>query len=142
MVLRAADKQQCLREMAFPCSGVAGNYQSLFTTNEIELGQIHDLGLVDPCLKDKVEISEKLAIRQLRFQYAALYSTIDQSRRLNSQQAFHQLGGRRLVLRCPRQFLVKGIMYSLQFQGFEMGLDLRQCVGRVCHRVPPPWPWE
>lgn len=75
--LPASDEEERLGNVAFPGTGVPGENEAFIATDEIELGQFHDLSFVDACLEGKIIVRQQLAIWKLRISNPSLDAPID-----------------------------------------------------------------
>ena len=57
-----ANEKQCLGDMAFPCAGVPCDHKPLLTPYEVQLRDLHQLGLVHPGLESEVKVRKKLPV--------------------------------------------------------------------------------
>ena len=58
----AANEKQCPGDMAFPCAGVPCDHKPLLTPYEVQLRDLHQLGLVYSGLEVEVEVRKKLPV--------------------------------------------------------------------------------
>jgi len=59
---RTAYEKQCLGDVAFPCARVPCDHEPLLPPYEVQLRNLHHLGLVCPGLESEVELRKKFPI--------------------------------------------------------------------------------
>jgi len=137
-LLRAGNEQKSLGNMAFSRAGIPCKDQTLLSSNEIELGQFHDLSTIDAGLKIKIEIGQELTVGKFRLLDPPLDTAINQRLRLDCEKAFQKLGRWSLMLGRPSEFMIKNLLHPRQFQCLKMASDLRQRFGIRFHEHCPP----
>ena len=84
--------------MAFPRAGAPRDHQALLTPYEVQLRDLHHLGLVHSGLEYEVEVSKKFSLGEFRVFYSSLYSSFDQGVGLDGKQPFKKFRRRQRLL--------------------------------------------
>ena len=122
--LLTSDQEQGLGDMAFPGAGVTGNDQPLLARNKVELGDLEHLGLIHPGLEGKVEVREKLSLRETGLFDSSLDPSFDPGHGFDRKEPFQKVRGQQRLLCGTGELLVKDFLYPQKLQGLQMLPDL------------------
>ena len=122
----ASDEKQGLGDMAFARTGVACNHNPLLTRDKVQLRDFQDLRFVHPSLELEVEVRKELPLRKPGLLDSSLDPSFDPGICFDGQQPLEELGGRERLLGGTGQLLVKDLLDSQEFQGFQMLPDSGQ----------------
>lgn len=131
----ASDEKQGLGDMAFSGAGVTCNDKPLFTPDEVQFGDLQDLGFVYSGLEGKVEVREELSLREPGLFDASLDPPFDPGVGLDGKEPFKELRGWQCLLCGIGKLLVKDLLDSQKLQGLQMLPDV--CQGLLRHGRSP-----
>ena len=116
--------------MALPRTRVPRNHEPLLALHEVELRDLHDLGLIEPGLETEVKVAHELPFGKPGLLYPSFYPPLNQCVGLDGKQPLEELRRGKPFFCCFRQFLVKDLLDSDQPERLQMLPDLRQSLFR------------